>query len=95
MTTRKSKNAAHQEIIEPLTTLRNEGKFIHIMTKLPGIAEEKIRVDIDLEKTRIMIVAADTNKMFKKVITLPGNMVFSKKHFSDGELHLVMEKKES
>jgi len=95
MTSREPKNAAHQEIIEPLTTLRNEGKFIHIMTKLPGIAEEKIRVDIDLEKTRITIVAADTSKIFKKVITLPGNVIFNKKQFSDGELHLIVEKKES
>ena len=95
MMSKERKNAAHQEIIEPLTTLRNEGKFIHIMTKLPGIVEEKIRVDIDLEKTTITIIAADTSKIFRKVITLPGNVVFSKKQFSDGELHLVMEKKGS
>jgi len=95
MTSREPKNAVHQDIVEPVTTLRDEGKFIHIMTKLPGIAEEKIRLDIDLEKTRITIVAADTSKIFKKVITLHGDVVFSKKHFSEGELYLVMERKES
>jgi len=95
MTSGKPTNTVHQEIIEPLTTLHNEGKFIHITTKLPGITEEKIRVDIDLEKTTITIIAVDTSKIFKKVITVPGNVIFNKKQFSDGELHLVVEKKES
>jgi len=94
MTNRKPKNTVHQEIIEPVTSLRNEGKFIYITTKLPGIAEEKIRVDIDLEKTTITIVAADTTRTYKKVISLPGNVIFNKKQYSDGELHLIVEKKE-
>jgi HSP20 family molecular chaperone IbpA len=89
------KNTEKPDIIEPVTTLRDEGKLIHIVTKLPGIAEEKIRIDIDLEKTTITIVAADTTKMYKKVITLPGNVIFSTKRFSDGELHLIVEKKGS
>ena len=89
------KNTKKPEVIDPDTTLHDEGKFIHIVTKLPGIAEEKIRIDIDVEKTTITIVAADTGKMYKKVITLPGNVVFSNKHFSDGELHLTVEKKGS
>jgi len=95
MQKKDAKNTKKEEFIEPVTTLRDEGKLIHIVTKLPGIAEEKIRIDIDLEKTTITIVAADTSKMYKKVITLPGNVVFSNKRFSDGELHLVVEKKGS
>jgi len=90
-----AKNTQKPDIIEPVTTLRDEGNLIHIVTKLPGIAEERIRIDIDLEKTTITIVAADTTKMYKKVITLPGNVVFSNKRFSEGELHLVVEKKGS
>jgi HSP20 family molecular chaperone IbpA len=90
-----AKNEKQPDFIEPVTILRDEGKLIHIVTKLPGIPEEKIRIDIDLEKTTITIVAADTQKMYKKVITLPGNVVFSNKRFSDGELHLIVEKKES
>jgi HSP20 family molecular chaperone IbpA len=89
------KNTKKPELIEPETSLHDEGKLIYIVTKLPGIAEEKIRIDIDLEKTTITIVAADTTKMYKKVITLPGNVVFSNKRFSDGELLLVVEKKGS
>ena len=88
-------NVKQPDFIEPVTTLRDEGNLIHIVTKLPGIAEEKIRIDIDLEKTTITIVAADTTKMYKKIITLPGNVVFSNKRYSDGELHLIVEKKGS
>jgi len=81
------------EIIEPVTTLRNDGKFIHIVSKLPGIAEEKIKIDIDLEKNMITIVAADSTRIYKKMITLPDDMIFRKKRFSDGELCLTVEKK--
>jgi HSP20 family molecular chaperone IbpA len=90
-----AKNTKNPDIIEPVTTLRDEGNLIYIVTKLPGIAEEKIRIDIDLEKTMITIVAADTTKLYKKVITLPGNVVFSNKRFSDGELYLIVERKGS
>jgi HSP20 family molecular chaperone IbpA len=90
-----TKTTKTPEIIEPVTSFRDEGNLIYIVTKLPGIAEEKIRIDIDLEKTTITIVAADTSKMYKKVITLPGNVVFSNKRFSDGELYLTVEKKGS
>jgi HSP20 family molecular chaperone IbpA len=90
-----AKNVKQPDFIEPVTTLLDEGKLIYIVTKLPGIVEEKIRIDIDVEKTTITIVAADTSKKYKKVITLPGNVVFSNKRFSDGELHLTLEKKGS
>jgi HSP20 family molecular chaperone IbpA len=76
--------------IEPETTLLDEGKFLRIITKMPGIAEEKIR--IDLEKTLVTIRVSDTTKAFKKVISIPCEARFSKKHFSDGVLELVLEK---
>jgi HSP20 family molecular chaperone IbpA len=91
----KPMNTLKLETVEPVTTLRNDGKFIHIVSKLPGIAEEKIKIDIDLEKTTITIVAANSNKVYKKIINLPGDVIFSKKRFSDGELYLTVEKKGS
>ncbi len=91
----KLKDTSKPQIIEPVTTLCNEGKFIHIVSKLPGIAEEKIKIDIDIEKTSVTIIAADTTKMYKKIISLPGDVIFNKKRFSDGELHITMEKKGS
>jgi HSP20 family molecular chaperone IbpA len=95
MRTGISKKTELPEIIEPITTLHDEGKFIHIVTELPGMTEEKIRIEIDLEKTTVTIIAADSGKRYEKVIILPGEVVFSKKRFSDGALHLTMEKKGS
>jgi HSP20 family molecular chaperone IbpA len=89
----KLMNTEKKEIIEPVTVLRNEGKFIHIVSKLPGISEEKIKIDIDFEKATITIFAADSHKVYKKIINLPEEVIFCKKRFSDGELHLTVEKK--
>jgi len=93
MRTGNSKNTRHIKSTEPETTLLDEGKFLRILTKLPGIAEEKIR--IDLEKTLVTIVASDSRNTYKKVITLPCEVRFSKKRFSDGVLELVLEKYQS
>jgi HSP20 family molecular chaperone IbpA len=86
-----SKNTDLREIMEPVTTLCDEGKFIHLTLELPGIAEEKIR--IDLEKTTITIVASDSSRRYKKEIFLPDEVIFAKKRFSDGKLSLTLEKK--
>jgi HSP20 family molecular chaperone IbpA len=91
----KPMNTKKQDTVEPITSLHQEGKFFHIISKLPGIAEEKIKIDIDLEKTTITIFAADTHIAYKKIISLPGDVIFSNKRFSDGELHLIVEKKVS
>jgi len=79
-------------VIEPATTLIDEGTTIRIITELPGIAEEKIRIDLENQSTSVTIVAADTMKQFKKVITIPCEVRFSKKRFSDGVLELTLEK---
>jgi HSP20 family molecular chaperone IbpA len=86
------KNTDLQEIMEPVTTLRDEGKFIHISMELPGIGEEKIRIDLD--KTIITIVASDSSRQYKKVIFLPVEVIFARKKFSDGVLFLTLEKKD-
>jgi HSP20 family molecular chaperone IbpA len=83
-------NTRYIKSIEPEITLLDEGKFFRILAKLPGIAEEKIRIDLD--KTGIIIVASDTTKSYRKVITLPCGVKFSKKRFSDGVLELILEK---
>jgi HSP20 family molecular chaperone IbpA len=93
MRTGNSKNISPLTTIEPVTTLINEGKFLRIVTELPGIAEEKIK--IDLEKTTVTIVASDTALQYKKVITVSCEVRFCKKRFSDGVLELTLEKKES
>jgi HSP20 family molecular chaperone IbpA len=94
MRTGTAKDTVLPKTIEPDTTLREDGRFIRITTKLPDIAEEKIRIDIDIEKTTITIIAADSTKIYKKKITLPGDVTITKKRFHDGELHLTIEKKD-
>lgn len=78
--------------IEPVSTLFDDGKFLRIVTELPGIAEEKIRVDLENSSTLVTIFAADTVMQYKKVITIPCDVKFSKKRFSDGVLELTLEK---
>jgi HSP20 family molecular chaperone IbpA len=93
MGTGKSKYAGLMKRTEPVTTLLEEGKFLRILTELPGMAEEKIK--IDLEKTTVTIVASDNGTHYKKVITLPGEVSFYKKRFSEGVLELILEKSHS
>lgn len=90
MTTKKSKNI---RILGRgrVTTLLDEGKFLHIIAKLPGITEEKIR--IDLEKTTVTISTTGDGKADKQVVPLPCEAGFSSKRFSDGVLEIILEKK--
>jgi HSP20 family molecular chaperone IbpA len=90
MGTGNAKNAIPIKPVEPATTLIDEGNFLRILTELPGIMEEKIK--IDLEKTTVTIVASDTLKEYKKVIIIPCEVRFCKKRFSHGVLELTLEK---
>jgi HSP20 family molecular chaperone IbpA len=78
--------------IERVTTVIDEGKFLRILAELPGIAEEKIKIDLENHSTSVTIVAVNTVKQFKSVITIPCEVRFSKKRFSDGVLELTLEK---
>jgi len=91
-TTKKNKN---KKTIEPATTLFDEGKFLRIVTKLPDMAEEKIKIDLENSSTSVTIIASDTEKQYKKSISVPCEVRFSKKRFSDGVLELTLEKTNS
>jgi HSP20 family molecular chaperone IbpA len=78
--------------IEPVTTVIDEGKFLRILAELPGIAEEKIKIDLENHATSVTIFAVNTVKQFKSVITIPCEVRFCKKRFSDGVLELTLEK---
>jgi len=80
------------KIIEPVTTVIDEGKYLRILAELPGIAEERIKIDLENQSTSVTIVAVNTVKQFKSVITIPCEVRFSKKRFSDGVLELTLEK---
>ena len=78
--------------IEPITTIIDEGNCLHIRTELPDIAEERIKIDLTHQSTSIIIVAKNTVKQYKKVISIPCKVRFSKKRFSNGVLELILEK---
>ena len=90
MRTGNRENTRPVKLAVPETTVLDEGKFIRILIQLPGIAEEKIR--IDLEKFSVTIIATDTEKQYRKVITLASEVRLSKKRFSNGVLELILEK---
>ena len=92
MRTGNSKNTRLVKTTEPATTLFDEGKFLRILTELPGISEEKIKIYLENSSTAVTIIASDSVKQYKKVITIPCKVRFSKKRFSDGVLELTLEK---
>jgi len=92
MITADSENSRPIKTIEPVTTLLDEGKFFRILVQLPGIAEEKIKIDLEDNATTVIIVASGDEIHYEKVITLPLEVRFSKKRFSEGVLELTLEK---
>lgn len=89
----RSENTNPIKSIEPSTTIFDEGKFLRIVTELPGIAEEKIKIELENITTSVTISASDTVKQYKKVISISHEVRFCKKRFSDGILELTLEKK--
>lgn len=90
MQANNSDNTGPSETVEPATTLLDEGKFLQILTELPGVNEETIRIDI--EKATVTIAASDAGKPVKKMIMLPCEVSFCTKRFSGGVLKLTLEK---
>lgn len=78
--------------VEPATTLHDEGKFLRILTELPDVAEEKIKIDLENHSTSVTILASNHVLQYKKVITVPYEVRFIKKRFSEGVLELTLEK---
>jgi len=95
MRTKDSTHTGIVKIIEPVTDLYDNGKFLHILTKLPDIAEEKIKIDLENHSTSVTICASDTARQYKTSISVPCEVSFSKKRFSDGVLEIILEKKGS
>ncbi|MDD1703338.1 MAG: hypothetical protein LUQ31_10205 [Methanoregula sp.] len=75
---------------DPPICMTDEGRQIRIIISLPGIAEEKIR--IDLEKTIFTLSVSQDAKILKKSIRVPADVRFFKKKFSGGVLEIFLEK---
>lgn len=86
-----SEDVSAEKIIELTSTLYDGGDYFRIIAELPGIAEEKIR--IDLENSTVAISASHENGMYRKTIDLPCEVRLSRKRFSNGTLELILEKK--
>ena len=69
-----------------------DGDRIHILAELPGISDEKIR--LDLEATTLVVSASDGDTWYKKKIPLPWEARLGKKRFRKGVLELTLEKSE-
>jgi len=74
----------------PPISMTDDGRYIHVIINLPGVAEEQIR--IDLEKTTCTVCIQEEEKLFKKAIQIPGGARVFKKKFSDGILEIVLDK---
>lgn len=92
MKTGNSHDTSAIKIVEPVTTVIEDGKFLRIVTELPGISEERIKIDLENKSTSVTISAMNTVKQYKKVITIPCEVRFAKKRFSEGVLELTLEK---
>jgi len=89
MQTENSKNTSPLKTTEPAITLFDDGKFLRMLTELPVKVEENIR--IDFEKSSGIIFASDIGRLYKKMITVPYEIRFRKKHLPDGVLELTLE----
>lgn len=92
MGTADTKTNKNGMIIEPVTTVVDEGKFVWIRAELPGIEEQKIRIELENNPGSITILAANAFHQFERKILLPYHVRFSNKRFSGGVLELAIEK---
>ena len=75
---------------DPLISMTDDGRHIHVTFDLPGVTEEHIR--IDLEKTTCTLCIQDEERMVKKAIQVPQGARLFRKKFSDGILEIVLDK---
>jgi HSP20 family molecular chaperone IbpA len=76
--------------IEPVTDIVDKGGYFYVVTELPGVTEEKIRVD--LENFTLTIFASDNGRKYQKAIVIPCEVRFGKKEFRDSVLRITLEK---
>jgi len=74
----------------PAPHISRKDRSIHINCPLEGIAEEKIR--IDLEETLLIISIVNNGHTASKKVPVPAGSRISKKRFHDGVLEVVLER---
>jgi HSP20 family molecular chaperone IbpA len=86
----KRENPKDNTVFDPPVHMTDDGRHIHISIGLPGVAEEKIRIDI--EKTTFTISIAEDGMTLNKTIRIPPGVRFFNKKFSDGLLVICLVK---
>jgi HSP20 family molecular chaperone IbpA len=71
-------------------SLALDGDRAHIIAELPGVSEEKIR--LDLEKGTLVVSATDGECHYRMGIALPWESRVAMKRFRRGVLELTLEK---
>ncbi|WP_319578308.1 hypothetical protein [uncultured Methanospirillum sp.] len=79
-------------ITEPSMRLIDEETSVRILTVLPDIDEEKIRIDLENNSSLVTITASGARVQYQKTIVIPCNVRFLKKRFYDGVLEIILEK---
>jgi HSP20 family molecular chaperone IbpA len=72
----------------PCSILEEKGG-IRVIAELPGISEEKIRIDLD---GKILIITANGGRQHRMEISLPYKASLGRKRFHNGVLDLLLEK---
>jgi HSP20 family molecular chaperone IbpA len=88
-TAKKQKNAEKNTIV-PSTGISETGISFKIISQLPGISEDTIR--IDLEGTQLTISISDQNLTVMQKVTVPEGSYICKKKFRDGVLEIILER---
>jgi HSP20 family molecular chaperone IbpA len=67
-----------------------DGDLVYLTIELPGIGEEKIRLDLD--RTTLVVSTADQGRVVRMPIGLPWEARLGTKAFRKGVLELTLER---
>jgi HSP20 family molecular chaperone IbpA len=90
MGTVKKQKKVEKNTIVPSTGVSESGLSLKIISQLPGISEDTIR--IDLEGAQLTISISNQNPAVVQKITVPEGSSICKKKFRDGVLEIILER---
>jgi HSP20 family molecular chaperone IbpA len=86
----KEAGTKDKPVFDPPVRVAENGRQIHISVGLAGIAEEKIR--IDLEKNTFTVSVLENGARLKKRLRVPEGARFVSKRFFGGVLEVFLAK---
>jgi HSP20 family protein len=87
-----AKGPVVEEVREPIVDIFDEEGFIVIIAELPGVSEDKIKVEVTGDI--LNLTASDTDRKYAKEILLPSKVKIQslKSTYQNGILEIKMEK---